>query len=71
MTEGFSGNSTRTVILSVVIVRACGRSSKYRTLNLARPCHKLARRDYWMPRLKRGMTTARSLKGEERYGRRR
>jgi hypothetical protein len=47
------------------------RTIQYQTLNLARPCHKLARRDYWMPRLKRGMTTARSLKGEERYGRRR
>jgi|HubBroStandDraft_4_1064222.scaffolds.fasta_scaffold360666_2 hypothetical protein len=37
----------------VVIVRACGRSSKHQTLNLARLCLNLARRDYWMPRLKR------------------
>jgi hypothetical protein len=50
---------TRIVILSVVIVRVCGRSSKHRTLNLARLCLNLARWDYWMPRLKQGMTTAR------------
>jgi hypothetical protein len=44
-------------ILSGVIVRVCGRSSNHRTSGLVwfrfnPPC-----RDYWMPRLKRGMTT--------------
>ena len=59
------------VILWVVIVRACGRSSKHRTLNLARPCHKLARRDYWMPRLSAGHDYREVAEGQERYGRRR
>src|ERR1700736_7038785 len=40
----------------VVIVRACGRSSKHRRSDLAQLGLNLPRRDYWMPRLKRGMT---------------
>jgi hypothetical protein len=52
-----SASSMIDLILSVAIVRLCGRSSKHRTLNLARLCLNLQRWDYWMPRLKRGMTT--------------
>jgi hypothetical protein len=39
-------------ILSVVIVRVCGRSSNHRTSGLGRVCLNIPRRDYWMPRLK-------------------
>ena len=50
-------NSRRAVtILSVVIVRVCGRSSNLRTSVLGGLRLRLPRRDYWMPRLKRGMT---------------
>jgi hypothetical protein len=45
------------LILSVVIVRVGGRSSKHRRLVLAGLCLNPSDRDYWMPRLKRGMTT--------------
>ena len=49
-------NLTRTIMLSVVIVRVGGRSEGriWPGLCLTRP-----RWDYWMPRLKRGMTTER------------
>ena len=43
-------------ILSVVIVRVGGRSSNLRTSVLERLRLNLPRRDYWMPRMKRGMT---------------
>jgi hypothetical protein len=46
-------------ILSVVIVRVRGRSSNLRTSGFARLRLNLSRRDYWMPRLKQGMTTER------------
>ena len=46
-------------ILSVVIVRVCGRSSNHRMSGLGRLRVNLPRRDYWMPRVKRGMTTER------------
>src|SRR5271165_960944 len=46
-------------MLSVVIVRVCGRSSNHRRLDLARLYLNLPRRDYWMPRLKRGKTSER------------
>src|ERR1700730_14483695 len=42
----------------LVIGRVCGRSSNQEKLDLARVPH-WPRRDYWMPRLKRGMTTER------------
>jgi hypothetical protein len=43
--------------LSVVIVRACGRSSNHGKSDLARLYLNAPQVDYWMPRLKRGMTT--------------
>jgi hypothetical protein len=46
-------------MLSVVIVRVGGRSSNHRAPDLARLYLNLSCRDYWMPRLKRGMTTER------------
>jgi hypothetical protein len=52
-----AGLKTRPSYLSVVIVRACGRSSDPRTFGLERLRVNLPRRDYWMPHTKRGMTT--------------
>ena len=46
----------RNISLSVVIVRACGRSSNHGKSHLAPLCENLPRGAYWMPRLKRGMT---------------
>ena len=46
-------------MLSVVIVRACGRSSNHRGSDVAQLCLSLSAPDYWMPRLTRGMTTER------------
>jgi hypothetical protein len=43
--------------LSVVIVRACGRSSNHGKAGLAGLCLNAPCGGYWMPRLKRGMTT--------------
>src|SRR6202011_3445659 len=56
-------NLTRIISLSVVIVGACGRSSKHGTSHLARLCLNPLSRDYWVPRLKRGMTTERFVAG--------
>ena len=50
-------NLQRIINLSVVIVRACGRSSNHGKSHLAPLCQNLPRGAYWMPRLKRGMTT--------------
>ena len=52
--DPIGANLRRIISLSVVIVRACGRSSKHGTSHLAR-----LSRDYWVPRLKRGMTRER------------
>ena len=54
------GNLTRGLsILSVVIVRVCGRSSKHRSPGWDASALNLPGCGYWMPRMKRGMTTAR------------
>ena len=52
-------NLRRIINLSVVIVivRVCGRSSNHGKSHLAPLCQNLPRGAYWMPRLKRGMTT--------------
>jgi hypothetical protein len=50
------GVNVADLILSVVIVRVGGRSSKHRRLVLAGLCLNPSDWDYWMPRLKRGMT---------------
>jgi hypothetical protein len=46
-------------MLSVVIVRVGGRSSKHRRSDWPGLCLTHPRWDYWMSRLKRGMTTER------------
>src|SRR6202043_2573582 len=57
--DPIGANLRRIISLSVVIVRACGRSSKHGTSHLARLTLNPLSRDYWVPRLKRGMTTER------------
>ena len=50
-------NLRRIINLSVVIVRACGRSSNHGKSGFGTAVPQPALRGYWMPRLKRGMTT--------------
>src|ERR1700730_16419116 len=57
--DPIGANLRRIISLSVVIVRACGRSSKHGTSHLARLYPQSAVQDYWVPRLKRGMTRER------------
>ena len=54
---GTSPKRANFINLSVVIVRVCGRSSNHGKSHLAPLCQNLPHGAYWMPRLKRGMTT--------------
>jgi hypothetical protein len=57
--DPIGANLRRIISLSVVIVRACGRSSKHGTSHLARLYPQSAVQGLLVPRLKRGMTTER------------